>query len=161
MFISWLEIKVKAGYKSWAGSFNNKVLKSRWLWKNYTHPSNWNGFVWLLGGSVWGVGGLPVANLPSGNQAFFTFLPCPPNRPPAGVTVQKYYRYIAGGGNEKWHRSTLFVQYSPQIEIEIEISQFEVVRTPEVINNISCKSEYITQPPTLAFGLGLDQWENM
>ena len=34
-------------------------------------------------------------------------------------------------------------------------------RTPIVINNMSCKSEYITQPPSLAFGLGLDQWENM
>ena len=36
-----------------------------------------------------------------------------------------------------------------------------VGRTPGVINKISCKSEYITQPPSLAFGLGLDQWENM
>ena len=35
------------------------------------------------------------------------------------------------------------------------------IRTPKVINKISCKSEYITQPPSLAFGLGLDQWENM
>ena len=34
-------------------------------------------------------------------------------------------------------------------------------RTTGVINNISCKYEYITQPPSLAFGLGLDQWENM
>ena len=34
-------------------------------------------------------------------------------------------------------------------------------RTSGVINKISCKSEYITQPPSLAFGLGLDQWENM
>ena len=37
----------------------------------------------------------------------------------------------------------------------------DITRTPGVINNISCKSEYITQPPSLAFGLGLDQWENM
>ena len=36
-----------------------------------------------------------------------------------------------------------------------------VIRTTGVINNISCKYEYITQPPSLAFGLGLDQWENM
>ena len=56
-----------------------------------------------------------------------------------------------------------------EIQISLGVGKFVIdrtlvidrTRTPIVINNMSCKSEYITQPPSLAFGLGLDQWENM
>ena len=73
-----------------------KVLKKSVIIEVHSHiwySSIWNGLVWLLGGSVWGVASCQLpATCQRGNQAFFTFLPCQPNRPPAGVTVHKYYR---------------------------------------------------------------------